>query len=99
LVTWRGGMGIPRNYASTQYIVAYFSYENSSLYYIVDFTDSLTFGSINEVFDEVSGRVCEVVYKDAGISIADSPGTSFTIPDTGLDLTATASGNIKLKIT
>lgn len=99
MVTWRGGMGILKNYASTQYVIAYYSYENGALYFIVDFTDSLTFGSINEVFEEVSGRVCEVVYKDGGISIADSPGDSFTIPNTGLDLTATASGNIKFKIT
>jgi len=97
-VTWRGGYGLFKNVASTQYIIAYFQWENEDLYFIVDFTDSLTFGSINEVFTAVSGRKVEQVYKDSGISIASTPGTEFTVPDTGLDLTATAAGNIKLKL-
>lgn len=98
-VTWRGGFNIFKNHASTQYVLAYFQWENGSLYFIVDFTDSLTFGSINEVFTVVAGRNCVVDYKDASITISGTPGSSFTIPDTGLDLTATAAGNIKIKLT
>ncbi len=98
LVTWRGGFNMFKNQASTQYVLAYYQYENDELYFIVDFTGNLTFGSINEVFDVVGGRKCEVIYKDDGIAITDDPDTSFTIPDTGLDLTATSVGNIKIKL-
>lgn len=97
-VTWRGGYNTFKNHASTQYVLAYYQVEGDDLYFIVDFTDSLTFGSINEVFTVVSGRNCQVVYKDADIAIAGTPGSSFTVPDLGLDLTATAAGNIKLKL-
>jgi hypothetical protein len=97
-VTWRGGYNKFKNKATTQYVLAYYQVENGLLYFIVDFTDSLTFGSINEVWTELAGRSCEVISKDDSVTISGSPGSSFTIPNTGLDLTATGPGNIKLKI-
>ena len=97
-VQWRGGWNYFKNVATTQYVLAYFQYENGSLYFIVDFTDSLTFGSINEVFIQISGRNVEQISKDSGITVAAVVGTSYIVPNTGLDLTAVSSGNIKLKL-
>lgn len=98
-VTWRGGYNYFRNKSTTQYILAYYQYENGSLYFIVDFTGSLTFApSVTEVLTIIAGRKAEITYKDAVITINGVTGSSFTIPNTGLSLTATAAGNIKLRL-
>lgn len=97
LVKWRGGINIFKNLCSTYGVFAYWQANDGDLYFIIDFTDSLAF-DVNEIFTQIAGRKCEIIYKNNAISIANNPDDIFIIPNNGLNLTATGPGNIKLKM-
>lgn len=97
LIKWRGGLNFFANDSDTEGVIAYWEYKNNATYYIIDFTDSLSFNH-DEVFTAIANRSAEVISKDDSITVNDLSGNTFGIPSIGLSLSATGAGNIELKI-